>query len=489
MKHYPIEKLLAKKGLSFDDVLIAPLYSEILPSQTDLKTRLSRNIELNIPLLSAAMDSVTESKTAITMALEGGIGIIHKNMAIREQAEEVKKVKRFENGFIKDPITVTPDILIAELHELTKKYGFSTFPVVDGRKRLCGLITDNDYDPEAHASMKICERMIPRDELITAREGVSLSKANRILIDSRHSTLLVVKKGNILDSIVTKKDIRINKEYPNACKDANKRLRAGAAVGPGQMERVEELCRAGADVIVIDTAHGHSKNMIEFVEAVKGCYSDIDVIAGNIATAQAAADLYKAGADAIKIGIGPGSICTTRIVTGVGVPQITAIMQCVKALEDNIPAIADGGIKFSGDIAKAIAAGAKSVMIGSLFAGTDEAPGEMIIFQGKAYKEYRGMGSEAAMKKGSADRYGQADAKKFVPEGIEGRVPYRGPLSENIFQMIGGLKSSMGYAGCPTINDFRLRTKFMEITAGGMRESHPHDVVITKDAPNYQKIG
>ncbi|HIH42975.1 TPA: IMP dehydrogenase [Candidatus Woesearchaeota archaeon] len=472
-------------GLTFDDVLLVPRKSNVLPNQVSTKVKLTKDIILNIPLLSAAMDTVTESKLAIALALEGGIGMIHKNMSIEAQADEVRKVKRFENGFIIDPLTISPDELIEEHYKVSKSSGISRLPVVENGF-LVGMITDNDYSIQKHAKLKVRDRMKPLKELITAQAGITLDKANEILVESRHGTLLIVDKQNRLVAIVTRKDIEKNETFPNACKDKDKKLRVGAAVGVFDLERVEALVKAGVDIITVDSAHGHSKNVIETIKQIKKKFS-IPIIAGNIATAQAAKDLISAGADVLKVGIGPGAICTTRIVTGVGVPQITAIQDVVKAA-GNVSVIADGGIKYSGDVAKAIAAGATAVMIGSMFAGCDETPGRVVFNQGRKYKSYRGMGSVGAMMQGSKDRYMQkhvTESRKLVPEGIEGVVPYRGTLSENVYQLIGGLRSAMGYSGAATIDEMRRNVEFIQITKAGLKESHPHDVTITEEAPNY----
>ena len=473
-----------KDGLTFDDVLLQPRKSDVLPTEVDLKTKLTKNITLNIPVLSAAMDTVTEANLAIAMALQGGIGMIHKNMPVYKQCEQVKTVKRFENGFITNPVTVSPDILIDEIITLTQKHVFSSFPVVEDGK-LVGLITDKDYSIIKHLGMKVADRMMHFSDLITAKKGVTLQEANDILIESRRGALLVVDDNQKLVSIVTRKDLDKNEEFPNSCKDKDKRLMVGAAIGPNNVDRAKPLIEAGVDIITIDTAHGHSMNVIDAVKKIKK-NNDIEVIAGNIATEKAAADLIAAGADVVKVGIGPGSICTTRVISGVGVPQITAIQDVCKGVK--VAVIADGGIKFSGDITKAIAAGASAVMIGSLFAGCDETPGRTVFINGRKFKQYRGMGSLAAMQQGSKDRYGQGDVKvvkKLVPEGIEGVVPYRGSIVENIYQLMGGLRSGMGYCGCRTIDELRANAEFIKITSASLRESHPHDVTITEEAPNY----
>lgn len=482
--------------LTYDDVLLLPQYSEILPRDVNTKTHLTKHIKLNVPLLSAAMDTVTEHELAIKMALYGGIGIIHKNLSPDEQAEEVDLVKRFENGFIRNPICAKPDDLIKDVYEIRKKHGYKAVPVTDNGKpdgKLVGLLTANDYFIHKHADKKVRERMTKAENLLTAYDGISLSEANDILEESKHSKLVIVeRKTKKLRAMVTRRDIEKNKLYPDACKDSDKRLRVGAAVGPAKNmeERVEKLVKAGVDVLVVDTAHGHSKGVIDTIKYVKKKYKKVEVIGGNIATPEAVKALVKAGADAVKVGIGPGSICTTRVVTGIGAPQFSAVMECVKeAKKTKTPVIADGGIKFSGDVAKAIASGASAVMIGSLFAGTKESPGDLIYHEGKTFKAYRGMGSMGAMAGGGKERYGQADVKedaKYVPEGIEGQIVYKGPVAHEIFQLVGGLRSSMGYVGAKDIPDFQKKAKFVRITNAGLLESHPHDVMVTKDAPNYK---
>ncbi len=483
--------------LTYDDVLLLPQYSEILPRQVATKTRLTKNIELNIPLVSAAMDTVTEHELAIKMALYGGIGIIHKNLTPDQQAEEVDLVKRFENGFIKNPMCASPDDTIEEVYRIRKKYGYKAVPITDTGKpdgKLVGLVTATDYFIHKHADHKVKGRMKKAEELLLAEEGISLSEANDLLEESKHSKLIVVsdKKSMKLCGMVTRRDIEKNKLYPDACKDAEKRLRVGAAVGPAKNmeERVEKLVKAGVDVLVVDTAHGHSKGVIDTVKFIKKNYKGIDVIGGNIATVEAVKALAEAGADAVKVGIGPGSICTTRVVTGIGAPQFTAVDECSKeAKKHGIPVIADGGIKLSGDVAKAIAVGASTVMLGSLFAGTKESPGELIYHEGKTFKAYRGMGSMGAMATGGKERYGQADVKEeanSVPEGIEGQIVYKGPVAHEIFQMVGGLRSSMGYVGAKDIPTFQKKAKFVRISNAGLKESHPHDVMVIKDAPNYK---
>ena len=482
---------LLQKALTFDDVLLVPAHSNILPKDTSLKTRLTRNITLNIPLLSAAMDTVTESRLAIAMAQEGGIGIIHKNLKPKDQAREVSKVKRFESGVVRDPITIPPTMRIRDVIALSQQHGISGFPVVEG-KLVVGIITNRDLRFEEELDAQVRDKMTPREKLVYVKEGADLSEAKRLMNKHRLERVIVVNDAFELRGLITVKDIQKSTEHPNACKDEHGKLRVGAAVGVGadNDERIDLLVKAGVDVIVVDTAHGHSKGVLDRVKWVKMHYPQVDVIGGNIATAAAAAALAEYGADGVKVGIGPGSICTTRIVAGVGVPQITAISNVSNALKDiGIPCIADGGIRFSGDIAKALAAGASSVMMGSMFAGTEEAPGEVILYQGRSYKSYRGMGSLGAMSEGSADRYFQDaanNADKLVPEGIEGRVPYKGSVLAILYQLVGGVRSSMGYCGCATIDEFREKAEFVEITSAGMRESHVHDVQITKEAPNYR---
>jgi len=479
-----------REALTFDDVLLVPRYSEVLPTEVDTTTMVSRNIRLNIPILSAAMDTVTEARTAIAMAREGGIGIIHKNMSILDQADEVHKVKKSESYIINDPITIEPEKKLSEALNLMKTYQISGIPVVKNG-RLRGIITHRDIRFQKNLDIPVSEVMTKR--LITAKEGISLKEAEDLLRRNRIEKLPVVDDNFMLKGLITIKDIDKSVMYPFSSKDRQGRLIVGAAVGTSKdtMERVEALVAAGVDLIVIDTAHGHSKNVIETLKKIKQKYRDLDVMAGNIATKEAAEDLIEAGADSIKVGMGPGSICTTRIVAGVGVPQITAIMECASvAAKKKVPLIADGGIRFSGDITKAIAAGADAVMIGSLFAGTEESPGEVIIYQGRSYKLYRGMGSLSAMQKGSKDRYGQEgveDLKKLVPEGIEGRVPYRGLLKDNLFQLVGGLKAGMGYLGARNIAELKRNAQFIRITNAGIKESHVHDVIITKESPNYRQ--
>jgi IMP dehydrogenase len=485
-----LEQEVLPVGLTFDDVLLIPAESSILPGDTNVSTRLTERIILNIPLVSAAMDTVTESKTAIAMAQEGGIGIIHRNMPVAAQAAEVEKVKKFESGMISDPITIAPDQKISEAQEIMNKYRISGLPVTKNG-RLVGILTNRDLRFEKKLDRAVSEVMT-KDKLVTVKPGVDLDEAKEILHHHRIEKLLVVDDNFELKGLITVKDIEKKIQYPNACKDERGRLRVGAAVGvgPDWEERVEWLVRAGVDLVAVDTAHGHSKNVLDVVKRVRRRYPDLALAAGNVATDEGTSALIQAGANVVKVGVGPGSICTTRVVSGVGVPQITAIGSCAKAAaRQNIPIIADGGIKFSGDITKALAAGADSVMIGSLFAGTEESPGETILYQGRTYKVYRGMGSLGAMGQGSRDRYGQADvedAKKLVPEGIEGQVPYKGSLSFNIHQLVGGLRAGMGYLGCKDVTTLRAKARFMQVTAAALREGHVHDVFITKEAPNYR---
>jgi IMP dehydrogenase len=485
-----LEQEVLPVGLTFDDVLLIPAESSILPRDTDVSTRLTERITLNIPLVSAAMDTVTESKTAIAMAQEGGIGIIHRNLPVAAQAAEVERVKKSESGMISDPITVAPDQKIFEAQEIMNKYGISGLPVTK-HGRLVGILTNRDLRFEKKLDRTVSEVMT-KDKLVTVKPGVDLDEAKEILHHHRIEKLLVVDDNFELKGLITVKDIEKKIQYPNACKDERGRLRVGAAVGVGSdwEERVESLVRAGVDLVAVDTAHGHSKNVLDVVKRVRRRYPDLDLAAGNVATDEGTAALIQAGANVVKVGVGPGSICTTRVVSGVGVPQITAIGSCAKAAaRHKVPIIADGGIKFSGDITKALAAGADSVMIGSLFAGTEESPGETILYQGRTYKVYRGMGSLGAMGQGSRDRYGQADvedAKKLVPEGIEGQVPYKGSLAFNIHQLVGGLRAGMGYLGCKDVATLRAKARFMQVTAAALREGHVHDVFITKEAPNYR---
>ena len=485
-----LEQEVLPLGLTFDDVLLIPAASSVLPRDIDVSTRLTERIALNIPLVSAAMDTVTESRTAIGMAQEGGLGIVHRNLSVRAQAGEVEKVKKFESGMITDPITVAPEQKISEAQEIMNRFGISGLPVTKNG-RLVGILTNRDLRFERRLDRLVSEVMT-KDKLITVKPGVGLDEAKELLHQHRIEKLLVVDDKFELRGLITVKDIEKKIQYPNACKDARGRLRVGAAVGVGAdwEERVEALVRAGVDLIAVDTAHGHSKNVLDVVGQIRRRYPDLDLAGGNVATAEGTSALIDAGVNVVKVGVGPGSICTTRIVSGVGVPQITAIGSCAKAAaRQNVPIIADGGIKFSGDITKAIAAGAHSVMIGSLFAGTEESPGETILYQGRTYKAYRGMGSIGAMGQGSRDRYGQADVaetNKLVPEGIEGRVPYKGSLSFNIQQLVGGVRAGMGYLGCRDVPALQTKARFMQITAAGLREGHVHDVFITKEAPNYR---
>ena len=484
---------IAQDALTFDDVLLLPGYSEILPNEVSLKSRLTRGITLNTPLVSAAMDTVTEAPLAIAMAQEGGIGIIHKNMTAEQQAATVRAVKKFESGVVKDPITVSPKTTVREVLELTAANKISGLPVVDG-KDLVGIVTGRDIRFESRLDTLVSDIMTPKEKLVTVKEGQTSEVIKDLLHKHRIEKVLVVNDNFELTGLVTVKDIQKSKDFPNACKDEYGQLRVGAAVGtgPGTEERIDALVKAGVDVLVVDTAHGHSKGVIDRVRWVKETYPDVQVIGGNIATAEAAVALADAGADAVKVGIGPGSICTTRIVAGIGVPQISAVANVAGALKERgIPVIADGGIRFSGDIAKAIAAGASSIMVGSLLAGTDEAPGEVELFQGRSYKAYRGMGSLGAMgqSQGSSDRYFQdikSGVDKLVPEGIEGRVACKGPMTAIIHQLMGGLRSSMGYTGSADIEEMRTKPEFTRITSAGMKESHVHDVTITKEAPNYR---
>ena len=484
---------LLQKALTFDDVLLVPAHSTVLPRDTVLSTKISRGLTLNIPMVSAAMDTVTEANLAIALAQEGGIGFIHKNLSADLQAAEVAKVKRHEAGVVAEPITIGPDMLVGDVIRLAREHRISGLPVVDGKKVL-GMVTNRDLRFETRMSIPVREVMTPRERLVTVREGASLEEAKALMHQHRLERVLVVDTDFNLAGLMTVKDITKATDHPFAAKDAQGKLLVGAAVGvgAGTEERIEKLVDAGVDVIVVDTAHGHSEGVLNRVKWVKEHYPNLQVIGGNIATAAAALALVDHGADGVKVGIGPGSICTTRIVAGVGVPQISAVSNVAKALEGTgVPLIADGGIRFSGDIAKAIAAGANAVMMGGMFAGTEEAPGEVILYQGRSYKSYRGMGSLGAMGKGSADRYfqdnNQGNLDKLVPEGIEGMVPFKGSVSSIIYQMLGGLRSSMGYCGCRTIDEMRTRAEFVEITAAGMRESHVHDVKITKEAPNYRQ--
>lgn len=485
---------LLGKALTFDDVLLVPAFSQVLPRDTSLATRLSRNIPLNLPLVSAAMDTVTEARLAIAIAQEGGIGIVHKNLSAEAQAREVARVKRYESGVVREPLTIGPDASVRDAVELVRQHGFSGFPVVEG-KRVVGIVTGRDLRFETRMDAKVSEIMTPANKLITVREGASLEEAKALMHAHKLERVVVINDAFELRGLMTVKDITKQTSFPNAARDSHGKLRVGAAVGFGEDTelRVELLVKAGVDALIVDTAHGHSAGVLERVRWVKRAFPQVDVIGGNIATGAAALALVEAGADGVKVGIGPGSICTTRIVAGVGVPQITAIDNVVTALKGTgVPVIADGGIRYSGDVAKAIAAGADTVMMGGAFAGTEEAPGETILYQGRTFKSYRGMGSMGAMAKGSADRYFQdtsannPNTSKLVPEGIEGQVPYKGSVVQVIFQMAGGLKASMHYCGCGSIADMQDKAEFVEITTAGMRESHVHDVQITKEAPNYR---
>ncbi len=485
---------LLGNALTFDDVLLVPAYSQVLPKDVQLSSQFTRDIRLNLPLVSAAMDTVTEARLAIAIAQEGGIGIVHKNLTAQEQAAQVAKVKRYESGILRDPVVITPEHTVLQVMQLSDELDISGFPVID-QGRVVGIVTGRDLRFETRYDVPVREIMTPRERLITVQEGTSREEAKLLLNKHKLERLLIIDSEDRLKGLITVKDITKQTTFPNAARDANGRLRVGAAVGVGDgtEERVEALVKAGVDALVVDTAHGHSHGVIERVRWVKKNYPQVQVIGGNIATGAAARALVEAGADGVKVGIGPGSICTTRIVAGVGVPQITAIDNVATALQGTgVPLIADGGVRYSGDIAKAIAAGASTVMMGGMFAGTEEAPGEVVLFQGRSYKSYRGMGSIGAMQQGSADRYfqesstGNPNADKLVPEGIEGRVPYKGSVVAILFQMAGGLRASMGYCGCATIEDMRDKAEFVQITAAGIRESHVHDVQITKEAPNYR---
>lgn len=488
---------VVEEALTFDDVLLVPAHSLVLPNKVDLKTRLTRSITLNIPLISSAMDTVTESRLAIAMAQEGGMGVIHKSMSIEDQAREVRTVKKYESGVVADPICITPDTTVRKLLELTREHRISGLPVVsstNGKRELIGIVTSRDVRFENDLNATVDKIMTPKERLVTVKEGASLDEVKVLMHKHRIEKVLVVNSGFELKGLVTLKDIRKAEDHPNACKDALGQLRVGAAVGTGSdtLDRVQALVIAGVDVVVVDTSHGHSQEVINRIAQIKKAFPKLSLIGGNVATAAGALALVEAGVDAVKVGIGPGSICTTRIVTGVGVPQITAVSNVAEALKNtDVTLISDGGIRFSGDIAKAIAAGANAVMIGSLLAGTEEAPGEVELYQGRSYKAYRGMGSLGAMAKshGSSDRYFQtldSGAAKLVPEGIEGRVPYKGPMSAIIFQLTGGVRSSMGLTGCGTIEEMRVKPQFVRITSAGVSESHVHDVTITKEAPNYR---
>jgi IMP dehydrogenase len=476
-------------GLTYDDVVLVPSKSAVLPSEVDVRTQLTRNIQINIPIISSAMDTVTESRLALAMAREGGMGIIHRVLTPADQAAEVDRVKKSESGMILDPVTISPDQTIRDAHELMARYRISGIPVTKSKK-LVGILTNRDLRFETRLDLKVSQVM-KRDKLVTAPEGTSLEKAREILHEHRIEKLPVVNKHGDLKGLITIKDIEKRIKYPNACKDAHGRLRVGAAVGVGPdiEDRVTQLKKAGVDLLVVDTAHGHAQAVLETVRMIKKQHPSLELIAGNIATAEAAKDLLRAGVDAVKVGVGPGSICTTRIVSGSGMPQLTAIADCAKVLEGSgVPIVADGGIKFSGDISKALAAGASVVMLGGLLAGTEESPGGTVLYQARTYKVYRGMGSIGAMERGGGDRYGQSGrpAQKLVPEGIEGRVPYKGPLSAVIYQLVGGVKSGMGYCGCKTIPELQKNASFIRQTVAGLRESHVHDVIITKEAPNYR---
>jgi IMP dehydrogenase len=485
-----LEQEVLPVGLTFDDVLLIPAESAVLPREINVSTRLTQRITLNIPLVSAAMDTVTESRTAIALAQEGGIGIIHRNLTVAAQASEVEKVKKFESGMISEPITITPEQKISDAQEIMNKFHISGLPVTQNGK-LVGILTNRDLRFEKRLDRRVSEVMT-KERLVTVKPGVNLDDAKELLHQHRIEKLLVVDDNYELKGLITVKDIEKNIQYPHACKDNRGRLRVGAAVGVGAdwEERVESLVRAGVDLVAVDTAHGHSKNVLDVVGQIRRRYPDLDLAGGNVATAEGTTALIQAGVNVVKVGVGPGSICTTRIVSGVGVPQITAIGSCAKAAaKHDVSIIADGGIKYSGDITKALAAGADSVMIGSLFAGTEESPGETILYQGRTYKSYRGMGSIGAMGQGSRDRYGQADvmdSNKLVPEGIEGQVPYKGSLSYNIHQLVGGLRAGMGYLGCRDVPALHSKAKFMQITSAALREGHVHDVFITKEAPNYR---
>ena len=482
---------IKQEALTFDDVLLVPAHSTVLPNTANLSTQLTKEIRLNIPMLSAAMDTVTETKLAISLAQEGGIGFIHKNMTIERQADRVRKVKKFESGIVSEPVTVSPDLTLAALSEMVKKNGFAGYPVVDAENNLIGIITGRDTRFVKDLSKTVSQLMTKKEDLVTVKEGASRETILELMHQNRVEKVLVVDDAFKLKGMITVKDFQKAEQKPNACKDEFGRLRVGAAVGagPGNEERIDALVKAGVDVLLIDSSHGHSEGVLQRVRETRAKYPNLPIVAGNVATAEGAIALADAGASAVKVGIGPGSICTTRIVTGVGVPQITAIADAAAALKERgIPVIADGGIRFSGDIAKAIAAGASCVMVGSMFAGTEEAPGEIELYQGRAFKSYRGMGSLGAMAKGSSDRYFQSDnaADKLVPEGIEGRIPYKGYLKEIIHQQMGGLRSCMGLTGCATIEELRTKAEFVRISGAGIKESHVHDVTITKEAPNYR---
>lgn len=487
-----MSKLESETFLTYDDVLLKPGYSEILPSETNLETKFSKNISLRIPLVSAAMDTVTESPVAIVMAQQGGIGVIHKNLPIDRQAKEVEKVKKYEAGMIMNPVTVDENATLSKVVEITKSHKITGVPVVDKDDHLVGILTSRDMQFESDFNKAVKEVMTPKDRLITADEGISLEQAQDLLHEHRIEKLPVVDKSFNLKGLITINDILKKMHFPNSNKDKLGRLRVAAAIGVGEKEfiRAKALVEAGVDAIVIDTAHGHSKGVMDMVKRVKSEFSEIDVVAGNVATKKACEDLIKAGVDAVKVGIGPGSICTTRVVAGIGVPQFSAVKECAElCLSKGVPFIADGGIKYSGDIVKALAAGASSVMVGSLFAGCDETPGETVLYQGRTYKVYRGMGSLGAMSLGSKDRYGQGavdEIQKLVPEGIEGQVPYRGSLSTTVYQLVGGIRAGMGYVGAPDLVSLSENANFIKITSASLKESHPHDIMVTKEAPNYQ---
>ena len=487
-----MSKTILTPALTYDDVLLKPGYSDFLPSDAILQSRFSKNISLNIPIVSAAMDTVTESRTAIVMAQEGGLGVLHKNMPAEMQAGEVQKVKKYESGMILDPVTVDPELSLRDFLELTHIYKITGVPVVDKKNVVVGILTSRDMQFESNLNQKVKDIMTPKERLITAPVGVTIEEAKKLLHKHRIEKLPIVGPQGELKGLITIRDILKTIDYPRSNKDQLGRLRVAAAMGVGEkeMERAVLLVEAGVDALVVDTAHGHSKGVVEMIAVLRKKFPNVDLVAGNVATAEACEALIKAGADGIKVGIGPGSICTTRVVAGIGVPQLSAVMDCARVcLAANIPMIADGGIKYSGDLVKALAAGASSVMIGSLFAGTDESPGEMVLYQGRTYKVYRGMGSLGAMKLGSKDRYGQGaveELQKLVPEGIEGQVPYRGALSSSIYQLMGGLRAGMGYVGAKDLSQLKEKAQFVQITAAALRESHPHDVMVTKEAPNYQ---
>ncbi|USL95927.1 IMP dehydrogenase [Riemerella anatipestifer] len=483
----PIQDKIVESAITFDDVLLVPSFSEVLPNQVSLKSRLTDKITLNVPIVSAAMDTVTESDLAIALARVGGLGFIHKNMPIEEQAAQVNKVKRSENGMIADPVTLSKDYTLREARELMARYKISGLPVVDDNNTLIGIITNRDVKYQENLDMKV-EELMTKDNLVTSDKNTTLETAKNILLENRVEKLPIVDENFKLVGLITIKDIDNQLEYPHANKDKNGRLIVGAGVGVGEdtMERVTALVKAGVDIIAIDSAHGHSKGVLDKIKEIRQAFPDLDIVGGNIVTAEAAKDLIEAGANVLKVGVGPGSICTTRVVAGVGVPQLSAIYNVYEyAQSKNVAVIADGGIKLSGDIVKAIASGANAVMLGSLFAGTDEAPGEEIIFQGRKFKSYQGMGSLAAMKRGGKERYFQSEAKKFVPEGIEGRVPHKGKLEDVVFQLTGGLRAGMGYCGAKDIKSLQTDSKMVKITGSGLKESHPHDVIITQEAPNY----